>query len=153
MNSKLRRSEMKISGLFYDIIPVLYWNGKENQINLEWCIGSSAICRRITGWLFSKISSKILVMAFENKTRILPRNFVNKLPRDTATYHGRKYSSFTSLLGLNTRKDILVRTSSFFTPKLSQESRLPYPGTRQPPTSKRYSLFLLWGFRSYNVTS
>jgi len=45
--------------------------------------------------IFSKISSKILVMAFEDKTRILPRNFVNKLPRDT--YHGRKYSSSTSV--------------------------------------------------------
>lgn len=43
MNNKLRRSESKISGLFYVSIPALYWNDEGNQINFQWGSYSSAI--------------------------------------------------------------------------------------------------------------
>jgi len=151
MNSKFRRSKMKISGLFYDNIPALYWNDKGNQINLEWCIGSSAICRRITGWFFPKFRARYWSWPSKIKPgfclEISWTNYPGTRTTEESIPHPHR------CLGLNTRKNILVRTSSSSTPKLSQESRLHYLETGQPPTTKRYSLFLLWCFRYYNITS
>lgn len=92
MINKLRKSERKISDLLYDIIPTLYWNDKGNQINIDWYIGSSAICQRIIGDWFPTFRVKMLVTAMRRHTT------------EESIPHPRR------CLDLNTRKDIIVKT-------------------------------------------
>ena len=94
MNNKLKRSERKISSLFYDIIPALYWNDKGKQINLEWCY--RFFCNMPTHyWVIGFQRFEVTYWSWPSKRRTgsLPRNFGNQSPSKAATYHGRKYSS------------------------------------------------------------